>query len=297
MTAMSAALIATAAVLAQQPSTPLFKTGVDLVRIDALVLDDGGPVPGLGPQDFEIRDNGVRQSPASVTMVTDVTAAIVLDVSGSMTGERMTLAIDAAQTLLRELKDTDRFSVVAFGDQVTAVVDSTMSLDEARAHMGLLRPGGSTALLDATFAGILYGDRAPGPKLLLVMTDGRNNVSWLKARDVIEAARRHETVIYPVAVALGPGYQVPGHGPVIRDAAALLELMARQTGGRVMEAEWNTDLERVFSGILREYRQRYIVTFTPESVGTGDGWHTLDVKVKRRGATVRARSQYWAGPN
>ena len=42
----------------------------------------------------------------------------------------------------------------------------------------------------------------------------------------------------------------------MRDAAALLELMARQTGGRMMEAEWNTDLERVFSGILREYRQR-----------------------------------------
>ena len=129
------------------------------------------------------------------------------------------------------------------------------------------------------------------------MTDGRNNVSWLKARDVIEAARRHETVIYPVAVALGPGYQLPAHGPVIRDAAALLELMARQTGGRVMEAEWNTDLERVFSGILREYRQRYILTFTPAGVGTGDGWHTLDVKVRRRGATVRARSRSWAGRN
>ena len=100
--------------------------------------------------------------------------------------------------------------------------------------MRLLRPGGSTALLDATFAGILDGDGAPGPKLLLVMTDGRNNASWLKARDVIDTARRHETVIYPVAVALGQGDQLPARGPVIRDAAALLELMARQTGGRMM---------------------------------------------------------------
>jgi hypothetical protein len=52
----------------------------------------------------------------------------------------------------------------------------------------------------------------------------------------------------------------------------------------------------VFQAILREYRQRYIISFTPTGVGSGDGWHDLEVRVKRRGATVRARTRYWAGP-
>ena len=59
-------------------------------------------------------------------------------------------------------------------------------------------------MLDATYAGVVQSDLAAGPKLLLVMTDGRENISWLRARDVIDAARRREAVIYPVAVGLGP---------------------------------------------------------------------------------------------
>jgi VWFA-related protein len=159
-----------------------------------------------------------------------------------------------------------------------------------------LRAGGSTALLDGTYAGILEADSGPGPKLLLVMTDGRNNASWLRARDVVDSARRRETVIYPVAV----GVEREWTGtvtPQLRtsDAFALLRAMAEETGGRLVEGEWNAGLAPVFQQILREYRQRYILTFTPEGVGTGDGWHSLEVKVKRRGARVRARTGYWAG--
>jgi hypothetical protein len=37
------------------------------------------------------------------------------------------------------------------------------------------------------------------------------------------------------------------------------------------------------------------LTFTPEGVRSADGWHALEVKVKRGGALVRARTRYWAG--
>jgi hypothetical protein len=79
------------------------------------------------------------------------------------------------------------------------------------------------------------------------------------------------------------------------DAVALLEAMADQTGGRYVEAGWDRSLGERFQQILREYRQRYILTFTPEGVPAGDGWHALEVKVKRPGAQVRARTRYWAG--
>ena len=59
-----------------------------------------------------------------------------------------------------------------------------------------------------------------------------------------------------------------------------------------MQADWKTDLKKVFSAILKEFRQRYVLAFTPKGVATGNGWHTLEVKVKRPGTTVRARSRY-----
>ena len=102
-------------------------------------------------------------------------------------------------------------------------------------------------------------------------------------------------MIYPVAVAAGRvGSQVrPLHGASTtvvtplgksdNDHLALLQVIAEQTGGRQIDAQWNDTLGAVFQQILREYRQRYIVTFTPEGVKTGDGWHALE----REGETAR----------
>jgi hypothetical protein len=66
------------------------------------------------------------------------------------------------------------------------------------------------------------------------------------------------------------------------------------TGGVFVK---ETSLARVakrFAEILESFRRRYLVSFSPTGV-TGEGWHTLTVKVKG-GGQVRARSGYWSGP-
>ena len=297
---MTRALFLTAAVLAGSAGTqelqPTFRARTELVRVDVLVTDDGAPVAGLTAADFEVRDNGVGQRVTAAGTVESVQLGVVLDVSGSMTGERLAIARKATTDLLGRLTRGDRFAVVAFGDQVGRVTGPGASAAEAAAALDRVQAGGSTALLDGTYAGILEADGGPGPKLLLVMTDGRNNTSWLQARPVIDTARRHETVIYPVAVDVDDTWD-GGISMRLRtsDAVALLEAMADQTGGRYVEAGWDRSLGERFQQILREYRQRYILTFTPEGVPAGDGWHALEVKVKRPGAQVRARTRYWAG--
>jgi VWFA-related protein len=276
---------------------PLFRSGTELVRVDVLVTDDGAPVAGLTAADFEVRDKGVRQRVTSAGVVAAVQLGVVLDVSGSMTGERLAIARSATVDLLGRLTRDDKFAIVAFGDQIGRVTAPGASVAEAAEGLDRMRAGGATALLDGTYAGILESDGGPGPKLLLVMTDGRNNASWLQANAVIDAARRHETVIYPVAVDIKAwwDYRIVRQSLSTSDAVALLKTMADETGGRYFTARWNSSLGETFQQILREYRQRYILTFTPEGVPTGDGWHPLEVKVKRAGAQVRARTRYWAG--
>jgi Ca-activated chloride channel homolog len=279
-----------------QVPQPTFRARTELVRVDVLVTDDGAPVPGLAAADFEVRDNGVGQRVTAAGAVEAVQLGVVLDVSGSMTGERLAIARKATTDLLRHLTRGDRFAIVAFGDQVGRVTEPDATVAEAAAALDRLRAGGSTALLDGTYAGILEADGGPGPKLLLVMTDGRNNASWLQASAVIDTARRHETVIYPVAVDIDDeSNRAVSMRLRTSDAVALLTVMADETGGRYVEAEWDRSLGETFQQILREYRQRYILTFSPEGVRTGDGWHALEVKVKRGGALVRARTRYWAG--
>jgi hypothetical protein len=94
---------------------------------------------------------------------------------------------------------------------------------------------------------------------------------------VIDAARRSDVVAYAVSV---------------RSLAKpeFLRELTSTTGGRLFEIEKTEHLESVFDGILQEFRQRYLVSYTPAGVAAS-GWHKLDVRVKR-GGTVKARPGY-----
>ena len=58
---LAAALIVIAAAQ-DQPPRPTFRTEANYVRVDVYPTKDGGPVPDLTQDDFEILDNGVRQT-------------------------------------------------------------------------------------------------------------------------------------------------------------------------------------------------------------------------------------------
>ena len=66
------------------------------------------------------------------------------------------------------------------------------------------------------------------------------------------------------------------------------------TGGSVLEIESTRDLSQTFLRILEEFRQRYLLSFSPRGVSS-TGWHRLEVRVKGRRGTVNARAGYQAG--
>ena len=61
-----------------------------------------------------------------------VNLAFVIDRSGSMGGEKIELAKQAVREALATLGERDRFSIVAYDDQIEVVVESTPATDEAR---------------------------------------------------------------------------------------------------------------------------------------------------------------------
>jgi hypothetical protein len=80
----------------------------------------------------------------------------------------------------------------------------------------------------------------------------------------------------------------PGESRFLRD-------LSETTGGRLLRGDGNQDLAGVFIKVLDEFRQRYVLTYTPKGV-PGIGWHELSVRVKRRGVSVKARPGYQADP-
>lgn len=291
-------LLVLAGVATPRAQQPTFKVQAELVRIDVLVERNGKPVVGLTARDFTVEDNGVPQRVSLLPESENVTVSTVLDVSGSMTPHKLNNAGTGIRAMMAALHDRDRPALYAFAGNIRRV-----ALPQARdavptetiAH-GLRETGGThTSLCDALFAAIVQGGVESGPKMAIVLTDGRNNTSWISAQSVIDAAIRHETVIYPVAVGQDSPHYPFGPPPMAGDdGLRLLQMIADRTGGRVIHSDWSKDLGLVFDTLIREYRQRYILSFTPERVGRGDGWHRLEVRLRNRPGEVHARSGYWS---
>jgi VWFA-related protein len=111
----------------------------------------------------------------------------------------------------------------------------------------------------------------------VVFSDGLDTASWLTSEKVVDAAKRSDVVAYAVAV------RSRARPDFLRDLTSF-------TGGKLFEVEKTEKLDAIFLGILQEFRQRYLVSYTPRGV-TKEGWHKLDVRVKR-GGTVKARPGY-----
>jgi tight adherence protein B len=256
-----------------------FSKRVDVVRVDVLVTRDRAPMRDLSVADFEVRDNGVLQT-LDYAGFDDVALNVVLalDMSHSVEGQPLAELREAGHAVLDALKSADRGGLVLFGTAVAPSRELTAQRSELHRMLDGQATRGQTSLMDATFAGLMLGSSEAGRSLLLTFTDGADTASWLTEDAVIDAAKRSDVVVYGVVTASAR-------------RTGFLRDIASATGGSVLEITSTSDLKGQFLRLLEEYRLRYLLSYTPRGVAR-DGWHRLDVKVKRPFATVKARPGY-----
>jgi VWFA-related protein len=264
---------------------PVFSTNVEVVRVDVAVLRDGRPVQGLTAADFEVRDNGIRQS---TQMVGDphgdpgvekpIDVVLALDLSDSVRGEPLRQLKAAAHAFVGLLRPEDSFSLLTFSSGVRLAVSRADSRARAHEVIEATQAESTTSLYDATFAAVVTADATRGRPLALILSDGDDHGSWLKPEQVLRAAEASDLVAHAVFV------QQSGGEP------AFLRALATATGGEAWRADYS-QLEETLSRALEEFRSRYTLVY--ERTGTSRaGWHELDVRVRRSGVRVRARRGY-----
>jgi VWFA-related protein len=265
--------------LAQPAQRPTFSSRALGVRVDVLVTDGHKPVAGLTAQDFELRDNGVLQS-VEVVDAADVplNAVLALDTSASIRGKRREDLIGAGESLIDDLKPVDRASLTTFSHAVAPRVPLTSDFAAVRAELRRIEPEGQTAIMDGAYTALATTLTQTGRSLVILCTDGSDTSSWLEPREVVDAAKRSNAVFYGVTAA-----DARGSPP--------LSELADATGGQILHVKSSAELAATLKGILNEFRSRYILAYNPTGIVLG-GFHTLDVRVKRRGLTVKARPGY-----
>jgi Ca-activated chloride channel family protein len=153
--------------------------GAEQVQVDVAVAK---PYLLAGQKQTSYLRVGLTGIPVkNVEQRTPVNVAIVLDKSGSMTGEKLRKAKEAALASIDRLGPNDIVSVIAYDQTVDVLVPATKISDRKmlRAAIERLSAGGSTAL----FAGVSKGaaevrkfrDRQRVNRIIL-LSDGQANV-------------------------------------------------------------------------------------------------------------------------
>ncbi|MGC4085845.1 MAG: VWA domain-containing protein [Vicinamibacterales bacterium] len=181
-----------------------FKSGVDLINVTATVSDANGRfVPGLTQDDFVVYENGVRQEITSFSAErVPVSLGIVLDTSGSMAGEKMDDARSALDRFLYDLLDErDEVFLYRFSDHPVLVQDWTTDRASLSRAMKRIAPNGGTALYDAILEALPLAQRGRNQKkALVVISDGNDTSSIATLREVRDAARDGEVLIYAIGI-------------------------------------------------------------------------------------------------
>ena len=134
---------------------------------------------------------------------------LVIDRSGSMEGEKMQQAIDAAEYVLAHLGADDRFAVVDFSRSIRTFDDELRPASDAQAGIDYVRDidsGGNTNISGALEEGMgfLEGKR---PGTVIFLTDGLPTVGIDSPDGILEVAERaapERTQLF----AFGVGYDV-----------------------------------------------------------------------------------------
>jgi Ca-activated chloride channel homolog len=286
--ALAAVAFIGAAAGAQQPTFKGGKTAI--VPVYVTVTDtEQRLVPGLEIGDFTILDNN---KPAPILVFDNepqpITVAVMLDTSGSMTGNLEVVKAAAEQFLMRLLPN-DRATVGAFNDKIEFAIEITSDRDRLVRSLSDLDFGNPTRLYDAIDASLEKLRNVEGRRVVLVFTDGEDTASRLDAGDAIERARVQEVMIYSVGL---ENEYFNGQQRVRVSPDRGLRRVSEETGGGFFHLKKKDELGPTFTRIAQELHSQYIMGFSPETL---DGKvHKLEVKIKRPGMTARARKSYVA---
>jgi len=332
-----AAVASLAAQQAPQESGFSFRTGVELINVTVTVTDSNGRfVPGLRKEDFVVYEDG---KPQTVTHFDServpVSLGLVLDTSGSMSGEKIATAKSAVERFLHRLLDeSDEVFLYQFESSATLVQDWTTDRQAVSRALDRLRARGGTALYDAAAEAVpLAQSGAQRKKAVVIISDGNDTSSQIDAAAVQQLIRETEVLVYAIGIDSDGGggrsrpgtpawrqparIPVPSPFPGRRPPVMQPQPPARTSPSRASRAEDGVDEDTLRSitddsggrtEIIRDARD-----LGPATAGIADElsrqyflgysspapkdgrWHSIEVRLKRGNHHVRARKGYVAG--
>lgn len=275
-----AVLIASVTVLAQDPPGT-FRAGTDATVLNVSVFDGDRVVTNLRASDFEVTDNGVKQT----LTVADfnklpVDLRLVFDTSGSISDDELESYLKMMKKVADTLDKADRGEIITFTSKLAEAAD--------RRHpplkVNLQRDGQEgTAFFDAAIAALTTVKMADRRQVTILLSDAIDNSSFFDEETLRKAALRTDAVVYTVL----PGNSYGGRAV----SESRLGMISRITGGNLVKTSPNDVASRIIETI-EEFRQSYLLRYDVTGVPV-PGWHKVAVKVKGQSYKIRTKTGYF----
>ena len=299
-----------------QKSQTTIPVVVNLVDVLYTVLDRRNKlVAGLEKQDFKVLDDNVPQDIRYFSKQSDLPLRIgmLLDTSNSIR-DRLKFEQDAANNFLFSVlrRNRDEAFVMTFDDEPQVEQAFTNDTGLLRDQILRIRAGGGTAVFDAIYEACLnqlsHPPRPPGDqpdvvrRVMILISDGEDNLSSHTRSEAIEMAQRSSVVIYTISTSTewitldDPKKAQSGNRKYhLTDGDKILQDLAEETGGRSFYPYHVDDLDQSFQDIGDELRNQYSLAYNPSNHALDGRYHKIRIEVPdHKGYQVRARRGYYA---
>lgn len=278
------------------------RVGINLVTVNVIVTDSKGRyVKGLQADQFSVYDEKVKQSIVHFAAGSaPVSVGIVCEIQTGRP-ERASAILAALKQFVATLGPRDEFFLVAYSQQGSLTTDFIPTAEQLLNHLTFVKPGGASALYDATFLAASRLRQARNlKKVLLVISDGQDQSSRHTYNELRNRLREFDAQIYAISIADPSIDEFAGYDRWIfedftrqtgrrsfllnSDAAmgrAVLAEMARVSGGSTYspESESEPELAAICTQIAVEMREQYTLAFYPSQLDSRK-WHRLKVRIE-----------------
>ena len=290
----TAVVLAATGLLAQQR----IRSGVELVELNVTVTDPTGKyVPGLTQDDFDVYEDGAKQKLTFFSATQQpISLAILLDTSASME-ERMGIAQEAAIGFTRQLHKDDQAEVIDFDSQVRVLSPFTGDGASLEKAIKTTTANGSTSLYNAVYIALkdLKKVKAANSseirrQAIVLLSDGDDTSSLIEFDQVLDLAKRSETVIYCIGLRQGEIARRE-----FKEAEFVLKQLSNETGGRAYFPTDARELAKIYQSIWDELSSQYTMAYSSGNPKRDGAWRRVQVRLAKQGFTARTKLGYY-GP-
>ncbi|HEY7161799.1 MAG TPA: VWA domain-containing protein [Acidobacteriota bacterium] len=281
---------------------------VDLVDLYISAVDKKGHfISDLRADELSVQENGIPQQishfsdssgqdpnmPLSLSFVMDSSASMDEDIDDI---KKLDMARDAGLLLLSALGPYDKMQLITFNETPTPSEFTgdhnklAEQLNSVRIHFR------HTALFDAIDFAIDQLDKEYGRKILMVCSDGQDNLSKKKINNILDKAQNISDLTVVVFGTITYSYGMNWYGAVRKanDGKDNLQNLATKTGGYAFFPENRKQIGQVQELIKGFVRSQYSLAYRSTNPNADGTWRQINIACKRKGVQLHYRNGYYA---